>query len=346
MRKSFLVLFIFIGVFVLVLALSLQRVVLAPDAPEQEREAGNLLAAIPSENKDSEALTAKGLDVQPTVTQETQEIAAPAQSSSVGTSTRPIRGPSGIEGLALQLSQPIMVNVSSVRGLAVTEQFLYISAVDAERHSALLYQIHRDKHTVAQVRDLARKGWYAIGGIHMGDRFLWVPLAEGEPGESQQASFILAIEPQTLEVRQSIRVLDAIRAIARGTDGYLYGLNSDSTVIYKWDLSGREMRAAPVSTGAHYQDMEIVRGNLVCAGTDANSGVIDVIDPSSLTLLTRHRCHARFHTGRPGGSFVTSQGFGFADGVFYFLLGSKFPTLMSYVLDGVSPEEYVPSAGS
>jgi len=131
--------------------------------------------------------------------------------------------------------------------------------------------------------------------------------------------------------------------VAQGENGHLYGLNDDSTMVFEWTAQGGEVRRTPNATGARYQDMDVVRGSLVCTGADPNGGVIDILDPASLTLLVRHRCHAR----TPNGHLITSKGFAFAEGTFYFLpADGEFPMLMSYTLDDVTLADYVPSAGS
>ena len=334
MRKSFLVLFVLFVVVVLVLALSLQRFVLNRGAPDQTEASSS---SPPVEKiEDTGDTTMRGLSDSATVAQAGQESPS-ARPSAVGV---PTPGFKGIDGLALRLSRPLMLDAPSIHGLAMTDRFIYVSAFEPEHQAALLFQLHRDEHTVAQVRNLGQGGSYAPGGIDAGDRYLWMPLAEAA---GLGFSLILGVDTESLQVAQSFTVMNYVVAVAEGPNGHIYGLNGNSTAVFEWATDGRELRRKSIATGARYQDAEIVGNSLVCAGIDSTGGVIDVIELGSFSLLSRHRCHARDLEGQ----IVTGKGFAIADGIFYFLPGEgHFPMLMSYVLDGTTLEEYIPSVGS
>ena len=243
----------------------------------------------------------------------------------------------GIEGLAFRVGYPLLIDAPRVGGLAATERFVYVASYDPQKKAAYLIQLRRPQHTIAQIRKVDRDGRYQLGGIHMGQPLLWAPLA----GEGLGASTtILAIDPTYLEVRDSYVVEDRIVAVAQGSNGRIYGLNDDSSLIYEWLPNGQELRKVPNQSGARYHDMEAIGGSLVCAGIGPDGGVIDVFDVNSLSVLRRRRANARAASGQ----LVTSRAFAYHGGTFMFVPGegSK-PTLMTYVLDGVSLADYIPS---
>lgn len=243
----------------------------------------------------------------------------------------------GIEGLTLRLSRPLMFDVPRVQGLAADAQFFYIAASDAKQEHAILYQVYRSSYSIAKEQRLQSGDKNVLGGMHMGSEFLWAPLAQKDAA----SSLVLAIDPKTLEVRRSFSVPDRIRAVAQGQDGHIYGFNYGSSFLYEWSIEGKTLRKSPCAVGVQYQDMEIVRGSLVCTGMNQNGGiVIDVIDPASLSLLVRHRGNALSRAQ----NIITRAGFAFFKGEFYFLPdeGTR-PMLMTYVLEGTTLEAYVPS---
>ena len=246
--------------------------------------------------------------------------------------------PKGIEGLSLQLSRPLMFNVARIRGLAASERFFFVSSYDPEQSVGFLFKVNRDTLSIAQVRKLKEGGRYQPGGIDTSSGLVWVALTEG--GDAND-SVILALDDQYLETQRSFRVGDCIRAVAVGDSGDVYGFNCDANAIYEWTPEGQELRKAPNAGGASYKDADFVRGSLVCAGKDAGEeGLIDVLDPGSLSLLVRHRCYALSSQGR----LITEKAFAFADNTFFFVPDQgEWPMLLSYVLDEVRLEDYVPS---
>jgi hypothetical protein len=232
-----------------------------------------------------------------------------------------------------------MLKVPRIQGLAVTKEFFYVSSFNPQSRAALLFKVDRDTHMISTMREVMQEGRFELGGIHAGKRLLWVPVAG-----IGRSSIILGLDLQYLKIEHRFKVDDYIVAVAEGNDGHLYGFNDDSTLIYEWMPDGQELRKAANASGVRYQDMDVVRGSLLCAGVEPASGVIDVIDPVSLTLLARHHCFANGARGQ----WVTGKGFAYYDGVFYFLPDEgEFPMLMSYMLDsGVRLSDYVPSVSS
>ncbi|MEA3407317.1 MAG: hypothetical protein U9R48_04465 [Chloroflexota bacterium] len=262
----------------------------------------------------------------------------------------------GIEGLSSLPVSSLMIDAARVRGLAVSERFFFVSSFDPNRRVGYLYKIDRESRGVAQIRTVKEDGRYQLGGLYVSADSLLVPLAGDE---TDPVSSILTLDTRYLEIQDAFSVGCRIQAVARGADGLIYGYSPDASVFYAWTPTGEEVRKRTIYTEAEYHDVEFLQGSLVCAGVenrkatlpgnmrsifhvDGQGGVIDVIDPQTFTLLVRHRCYTR----TPDQQWVTSRGFAFFDGMFYFVPDEgHFPTLMTYVLDGVTLSEYVPSVG-
>ena len=245
--------------------------------------------------------------------------------------------PSGIEGLALQISRPLVLDIARIQGLAIDERFVYVSGFDPGERTAFVFQMGRDTGTIAQVRQVTQGGRFQVGGAHCHEGQVWAPIA----GESEQAgSIILALDTSTLAPAIRFEVRDYIAAVAH-LDGSVFGVNDDSTIMYQWDVEGREQRRVALATGARYQDMETANGSLVCAGVSPQGGVLDILDPESLSLLTRHMCSARARNGQ----LVTSRGFAYWEGAFFFMpTAGDWPHLVSYALQGTTLQDYIPRA--
>jgi len=254
----------------------------------------------------------------------------------VAPSPTPTHAYKGIKGLTLRLNQPLQLDAAQVQGLAATARSFYVSSVDPQQRIAFLYEVRRDTFAIAQVRMLQQGSKCYLGGISLGAELLWAPL-RGDEGDDH--SLILGIDPRYLEVKQTFEVADRIAAVAQGADGRLYGLNTRGDLFYEWAPDGHEVRRTPNPSGVAYQDMEGVRGSLVCAGVDETGGMVDVLDPSDFSILRRHYVDAL----SPGGNQVTGKGFAFAEDEFYFLPDDGLnPMLMTYVLEGETLDMFVP----
>jgi hypothetical protein len=331
LRKSCFVQLVLVALLVVALAMTLRRYLLpSPEAPE---EVGVVSQSLVEEGEPSPR-------ADPGLRLFGAAMPTPrAQESSVseGAGT-PV--PTGIEGLALELSRPLMIEVPRISGLAADAASFYVSSFDPTRGSGLVLQVSRSSHTIRQVRALSEAGRGQLGAMQRGRELAWVPLFRDGVGES---GLVVGLDPGTLETRWRIEAGIALRAVAEGADGRLYGLGADSLRFHTWSADGTFLGSASVTTNAEYADMEAVRGSLVCAGHDAQSGVLDVLDAETLSLLVRHRCHARADDG----GWVTDGGFAVEGSTFFFLPGQgKFPMLLSYALDGVALEAYIPTPGA
>ena len=251
-----------------------------------------------------------------------------------------------IEGLVLHVSQPLLFEVSGVRGLAAGPGFFYIATSDSQTHQATLYRARRDTLQKDSSRSLAIGSMATLGGIHLGKEWLWVPLSQGSPAP---ATLILGLDPTTLETRHTIAVDHQIGAVAQGADGLIYGIDAESGAFYVWNLEGKELQKADNSTGLKYTDLEIAEGHILAVavtevetgGNKEMCGVVDVLDPVNFGLVNRHLSHARSMHGNQ----VTRSGFAFMDKEFFFLPDEgKMAMLLTYRLDGTSLEEYTSKA--
>jgi hypothetical protein len=330
--KSYLVVFIIFG---LLLAASVQWILRgrAPNAELLKGEVSAVGAEAPSQNVRAQA-PQKATKAPALFGAKSQSVAK--EQVPTAPPLTPTHAYKGIEGLTLRLNHPLLFDVAQVQGLAATSRSFYVSSVDPGQRIAFLYQVRRDTYSVAQVRMLQRETRYRLGGLHLGAELLWAPLA-GDEGDDH--SLVLGIDPRYLEVKRSFEVAERIAALAEGAGGQLYGINARGDLFYEWAPDGREVRRTPNPSGVAYQDMEVVRGSLVCAGVEPTGGVLDVLDPAGFTILRRHHVDAL----SPGKNQVTRKGFAFAEGEFYFLPDDgPNPMLMTYVLEGVDLDTFVP----
>lgn len=245
----------------------------------------------------------------------------------------------GIEGLGLPTMRPLLFDIPRVRGLEAVGDVLYVSSYDAEKGIGLLYQVSQESYTIAQVRTYAEDGFYRLGGLHWADGLLWTALSADQ---SEKGSRLVGIEPQHLEIRRRIAVTDTIRAVALGDGAILVGANEAGDALYAWRLDGTLLRQRADPVDVSYKDMDVIRGSVVCAGKGEGDdrGVLDVLDPTSLTLLARYRVYARSSAGQ----LVSGRSMGYDAERFYFLPDQgKFPMVIVYPLGEVSLEDYVPS---
>ncbi len=274
--------------------------------------------------------------VQPAQAASTDVAAIAQPPAAAATAVRP---PAGIEGLHLQLSRPLMFDIGALGGLATDDEHLYVAAWDDGAGAAVLYQIDRGSYAITQVRALPEEGVTSVGGIDANLGLVWVPLAKGggSPG-----TLVLAIDVETLEVRERFEVPAGVAALAAGDDGHVYGVTRDGALWMEWLSDGAAVREASAAGGVRYSDLAHAGGSLVATGTDGVSGVVDVIDPQGFTLLARHHCAA----DGAASAWVTSGGLEVVDEAVLLLPeGGARPSLLTYVPEGGDLAEFVPSVG-
>ena len=248
----------------------------------------------------------------------------------------------GIEGLALETSRPLLVEGFRVRGLVVNAQHILLAGDRAEMEGALLYQLSADSGTITQARRIDRDGYLTLGGMSSADGLIWLALNAAPEIES---CLILGLEADTLETRYGIEVPQRLRIVAaeaaspEGVPNRILGIAEHAEAIYTWDSLGNPLSTHTLATGATYWDAELIDGRLVCAGTDPQGGVIDVLDPATMSLIVRHRAEAQSSEGLP----LTSGGFGYREDTFYFALSSdRWPQLYAYRLSDGDLAAFIP----
>lgn len=237
-----------------------------------------------------------------------------------------------IEGLLLHLSQPLLFEVSGVRGLAAAPQFYYIATSGSSPQQAMLYRVRRDTNQMESSRNLAIGSMSTLGGIHLGQGLLWVPLSQGAPSP---ATLILGLDPATLETRHTMAVDGQITAVAQGLDGMIYGIEAESGAFHVWNLDGKQLQRVESSTGLRYTDLEIARSRVLAVsvtevdtgGNKEMCGVIDVLDPVTFKRIASHVSHARsMHDNQ-----VTRAGFALmGDELFFLPDDGKMAMLLTY----------------
>ena len=340
MSKSYIVLIILLSLIVVATAMSLQRCTRTETEEARENADAPSVALPIGIASNSASSEARGM-----VANTASERAQAAQP-----------GPAvvqygHIEGLRLRLNQPVTASSEVVRGLTVDHDVVYLATTVPDGGMATLYRLRRDLLTVLQKRDLQQGAHDLIGGLHLSGGTLWVPVADGAYSASGRGtSRIMALDPQSLETRQGFVVEDQIALVVQAPSGHLIGFNDEGTRAYEWTVNGQEVRRRPLTTGAVYRDAEVVGGNLVCAGVDENGGVLDVLDPDSLTLVARHRS---VEAGQID-SHLTEYGFGVAprltsgiiggqEPLFYFAVpGLHTPMLLSYVIEDMPVDQWLP----
>lgn len=242
-----------------------------------------------------------------------------------------------VEGLRFSMSRSLSGILGQVRGLAVDDRYLYVTLFNPVQGRGFLMQSLREGPDTPHLREMGPEG-YIPGGPHLGADYLWVPLM---PLSDQGGSRIAALDRETLQEMSAFETEGRIRAVVEATPGRLFGISEDSDRFYEWDSTGREIRRVPNASGGRYHDLEWVQGSLVCAGLDATGGLLDVIDPQSMTLLVRYRCNVRLGRDR----WLTDGGFGVYDDTFYFMTEGTDSSLvlMTYLPAEGSIRELVPS---
>lgn len=244
----------------------------------------------------------------------------------------------GIEGLSLVLARPLLTFEADeiVQGFAVDPQFQYVCVRGGERRETFIFKYHRHDGSIAQVRQLPHEADHAVEALWAGADVLWVSLCH----LTEDRGVMVAVDRDDLDIRRALPVTERIVALAQGVDGHVYGVSDEAAVFYTWSREGVLLRRWSVGGGARYVDMDVVRGALVCVGTDAEGGVIDVIDPGTTSLLSRHR----YCVPMPGHGQAQFSGLGYADETFYLLTRkADVPLVMSYELADIPLSLYVPS---
>ena len=127
-----------------------------------------------------------------------------------------------------------------VQGIAVTDDYYFLSAVDKKGGNGWLWKIDRSTLEVLYKVDLATKSSEGVpiihpGGITYDGDFLWVPMA----GYTREGpSIIYKINPDTMEILDKFQFDDHIGGIASNGVDRLYLANWDTVHLYVCDMKG------------------------------------------------------------------------------------------------------------
>jgi len=235
----------------------------------------------------------------------------------------------GIEGLVLRLSRPTNLANVRVEGLAVGNDSVHVAWYDANAKFAQVSRLDSDRLTVALSRKIDSDGRYVVGGLCHGPSGLWTSVSEeGAVG----GTMIIGLDPQSLSIRNQFLVAQRISSVAEIYKGRLLGLAETGAQVIEWDTSGAEQQRHDLASGVRYSDLDVVEGMLVAFGQDAESGVIDIVDPTNLALVARHRCYAR---GKDGAYLTAAAGDTHSERVYLVGLGGSYPMIQEFdVRDG------------
>ena len=239
-----------------------------------------------------------------------------------------------IEGLHLETVRPLADVEIEVRGLAATDDAFYVTAYDSNTGLAWLHEIDRASRAVLRSLPLDEPERGEPCGLHAAGDILWTCLSTADRAE------VLGIHRGAWEITYRVPLQGSLAVVAQIDEGRLMGMDRAGQRIYIWGGDLGLQRTATHGSGAVYSDCEVIRGSLFCAGMGPDGAVLDVIDPSSLSLLTRHRATTRTLWG----VYVASNGLAF-DGQGFLLApaGGELPLVWTYRLDGIALPDYVPS---
>jgi hypothetical protein len=182
-------------------------------------------------------------------------------------------------------SVPVGAAIDHPQGLEVSAdgRTLWITSVVRARRAGLLIECEAETGALRRSMDVHVGDCYHPGGFsRTGDR-LWVPVAEYRRASR---SLVQCRDVGTLALVSTFEVADHIGCLA--ADGTrLVGANWDARTFYEWAPDGREVVRRENPQAAGYQDMKWVDGRLIAGGLLENTGVIDVLEWPSLTLLSR-----------------------------------------------------------
>jgi hypothetical protein len=239
-----------------------------------------------------------------------------------------------IQGLYLEAVQPLAEAEMDIRGLAAAEGKLYVTVYDAAGQTAWLHELDRSSASTLRSLPLGGQGPGEPCGLQAAGQLLWTCV------NSQDGALILAVDRAAWAAAAWAPVTDTLRAVAQTADGSVVGVDRAGERFYHWGVDGVLQRVAINATGVVYADCELIRGSLVCVGAEQTGGVMDVLDPESLSLLARRQASTR----TAWGALVAGNALAY-DGEWFLLApsGGQLPLVWSYRLDGGSLADYVPS---
>ncbi|MBY0507357.1 MAG: hypothetical protein K2X03_25810 [Bryobacteraceae bacterium] len=178
----------------------------------------------------------------------------------------------------------LQTDVHHVQGIDVEGGVLWVSSVDKRALKGYLSRFDvRTGKLLAQV-EVQEGARFHPGGLTLDGDSVWIPVAEYDrdgPTTMQRR------DKKTLALRGQFPVEDHIGCVAAGTDG-LIGGNWDSKVLYRWTRAGVELSRTPNPGRTSYQDLKLVRGELLGSGNvSAREGAVEWLRLPDFQLLKR-----------------------------------------------------------
>ena len=198
-------------------------------------------------------------------------------------------------------------NHGHVQGIDVSVRWFWVSAVDRRTKTGWVWRVDRRTLQTAAERNIAQGTLYHAGGLQMAGNSLWVPIAEYRPHSSSR---ILELDAITLAERRSFPVADHIGAVATDGKTAILGANWAGSQIYRWGMTGEQLRVTNFSPALPSEDMKWIGSVLYVGGIapGTKTCVVDQLDPYSLAFIRRFdqsfgTCYSREGMAVFGGRF-------------------------------------------
>ncbi|MFA6450107.1 MAG: DUF6454 family protein [bacterium] len=202
---------------------------------------------------------------------------------------------------------PIPDDLFHVQGITFSTDSIFITSVDKNTTSGLLWKIDRRTFKTVKTRNLSENFMYHASGLQFDGKFLWVAIAVYA---KETASKVLKIDPVTLKTIKKFPVADHIGIVATDGGGILYGGNWDAKIFYQWKEDGSLIEKRPNPTDHGYQDCKVWNVFLACSGNRA----VDFIRLDTWQVARTFGLPVL-----PNGNDATREGMALIDGKFYFL---------------------------
>ncbi len=172
-------------------------------------------------------------------------------------------------------SAPLGFFTGHVQGIALTESYLFLTAVEEEEKTGYLFKADKNTYQLLAQVKFRVGNIYHPGGISYHNGYILLPLAAYK---AQTVSIIFKIDPENLQPAQAFIATDHIGAVTSNGD-YIFGMNWDAKDIYIWDSRGKLLKKIRNRRHTAYQDIEYHNGKLYCSGIrrgTSKHGKIDV----------------------------------------------------------------------
>jgi hypothetical protein len=188
----------------------------------------------------------------------------------------------GVEGARLADVQVLEGTLYHVQGIALDNEHIWVTSVDAEKRRGYVHQFNRATYKFERQVDVTAGEAFHPGGLSVSGDSLWVPVAEYRPNSS---AMLLELDKRTLTVKRKISVADHLGCVAVTPDGLIAG-NWSSRRFYVFDLEGKQTRVIENASPNQYQDIKFVDGMLVASGNlTKTTGAIDWYAWPSMKLV-------------------------------------------------------------